>query len=285
MLISDVFNYLQDGYGKKDPNRRLEETEAEKIDLSKFDESDPRQHQMKIAFGCGIKFGFRGISEHTFLEISNITHGEFPSHHPFSGYEYYGIDNIQDKQCRLSVNQDHVRDTKDHMRIPVMDNDLCSEDFGGSIKRYLNKLAPGQTRFYCKVIPDNLRQVDLSDGTTQVFYGNCPIGKEYIKKLFKDGAAILGLSNPQNFGAHSLRAYFVTKLSNGNGVGDEERMVSSRHTSVGASAIYQERNTESESNKFVALGIELPKKKKVLPILNYTYLFLRPVLTCSFFKI
>ena len=184
MLISDVFNYLQDGYGKKDPNRRLEETEAEKIDLSKFDESDPRQHQMKIAFGCGIKFGFRGISEHTFLEISNITHGEFPSHHPFSGYEYYGIDNIQDKQCRLSVNQDHVRDTKDHMRIPVMDNDPCSEDFGGSIKRYLNKLAPGQTRFYCKVIPDNLRQVDLSDGTTQVFYGNCPIGKEYIKKNY-----------------------------------------------------------------------------------------------------
>ena len=217
---------------------------------------------MKIAFGCEAQFGFCGVSEHTFLEASHITHGEFPSHHPFAGYKYYGVDGIQDKQIKLSVHTDHVRDTKNHMRTPVMDDDPCSGDFGGSLKRYLTKLAPGQTRFYCKVIPENLRQVDPSDGTTQVFYGNCPIGKEYIKKLFKDGAAILGLKDPQNFGAHSLRAYFVTKLSNGNGVNDEERMVSSRHNSVGASAIYQERNSESEANKFAALGIEPPKKKE-----------------------
>ena len=105
-----------------------------------------------------------------------------------------------------------------------------------------------------------MRHIDPSDGTTQVYYGNCPIGKEYIKKLFKDGAAVLGLQNPQNFGAHSLRAYFVTKLSVGDGVNDKERMVSSRHNSVGASAIYQERNSKSETNKFIALGINPPAK-------------------------
>ena len=33
-------------------------------------------------------------------------------------------------------------------------------DFGGSIKRFLEKLAPGQTRIYCKVVPEDLRAVD-----------------------------------------------------------------------------------------------------------------------------
>jgi len=107
-----------------------------------------------------------------------------------------------------------------------------------------------------------LRQVDPSNGRTEVFYGNCPLGKEYINRLFKDGAVILGLANASTFAPHSLRAFFVTKLRNGEGVGDKERMVSSRHNSVAASAIYQERNLKSESNKFVALGIELPMPKK-----------------------
>ena len=89
-----------------------------------------------------------------------------------------------------------------------------------------------------------------------------PLGKEYIKKLFKDGAAILGLKNAASFGAHSLRVFFITSLSNGTGIGDKERMVSSRHDSVSANAIYQQRNSESESNKFAALGIPRPVKKK-----------------------
>ena len=58
-----------------------------------------------------------------------------------------------------------------------------------------------------------------------------------------------------------LRALFVTRLANGNGVSDEERMASSRHESLSASAIYQEQNSESESNKFAALGIRPPNKK------------------------
>ena len=217
---------------------------------------------MKVAFGSGIQFGFRGNSEHTFLETHCITQGFFPSRHPFAGYEYIGISDIQDKNIKLSVNQDHVRDMKDHMRTPIMDNDPTSADFGGSFKRFLNKLAPGQTRLYCKVIPENCRHEDPSTGRTEVFYGNCPLGKEYVNKLFKDGAAILGLANASSFAPHSLRAYFVTKLSTGDGVNQEERMASSRHNSVAASAIYQERNSVSESNKFAALGIKAPEPIK-----------------------
>ena len=142
----------------------MEETESEKFDLSKFDESDPRQHQMKVAFGSGIQFGFRGNSKHTFLETYNITQGHFPSHHPFAGYKYIGISDIQDKNIKLSVIQDHVRDMKDHMRTPIMDDDPTSSDFGGSLKRFMDKLAPGQTRLYCKVIPEKCRHEDPSTG-------------------------------------------------------------------------------------------------------------------------
>ena len=136
---------IQDGYGRNDPNQKVEELETNKINLSIFDKNDPWQHQMKIAFGCGCKFGFRGNDEHTNLQVCNIDCGTFEANHPFAGYEYFGIDHLVDKTVKLSVNTDYVRDTKNHMRIPVMNDDPTSDDFGGSIKRYLDKLAPGQT--------------------------------------------------------------------------------------------------------------------------------------------
>ena len=72
---------------------------------------------------------------------------------------------------KLSVFKDRVRDTKNCMRVPVMDDDPTSSDFGGCIKRYLEKLAPGQTRIYTKCIPLELRAIDLS-GDSEVFYAN-----------------------------------------------------------------------------------------------------------------
>ena len=69
-----------------------------------------------------------------------------------------------------------------------MSNDPTSDDLPGSIQRYLQKLAPGQTRIYCKPLPEDKRDPEW-------FYGQCPIGKSGINKLFKDGAKILGLPN------------------------------------------------------------------------------------------
>ena len=236
----------------------MDEISQEKvIDLSKFDENDPREHQMKLLVGCGLYYGFRGQVEHTNLEVSNFTHGSFPSNHPFSGYDYFGIDGLLDKTHQLSLYKDRVRDTKDCMRVPIMDNDPTSSDFGGCIKRYLDKLAPGQTRIYCKV-------KDGTDhkGKTQYFHPNMPLGKHMISGMFKEAAKILGLPNPEKFTPHSLRAFFITRLANGNGVSDQERMDSSRHDSVGASAIYQERNVHSETNKFAALGLKPDKRRR-----------------------
>ena len=256
-----IFLYTKDGYAKKSQSACLKEEVQELIDLSKFDENDPVQHQIKILFGCGKDYGFRGNSEHTFLEVMNVVHGKFPTRHPYSGYDYYGFEGLIDKTNNLSYNQDYVRDCKDAMRLPKMNNDPTSNDIAGSIERFLKKLSPGQTRFYCKVIPEKFR-VEDENGKIPYFYGHCPIGKTGINKLFKEGAKILGLPNPESFCAHSLRAYFVTRVSNGKGVNDEERMVSARHDSVGASAIYQERNCVSKSNKFLALGIAAPTKQR-----------------------
>ena len=69
--------YEKDGHGQKDPSKRLKEENEHKVGIDKFDERDPSQNQMKLLFGCGIKFGLRGSSEHTYLEVRNITHGFF----------------------------------------------------------------------------------------------------------------------------------------------------------------------------------------------------------------
>ena len=231
------------------------------IDLSKFDENDPSQHQMKILFGCGAKYGFRGNSEHTFLEVSSIVHGTFPKRHPYAGYTYYGFEGMLDKTNNLSYHQDYVRECKDAMRLPKMNDDPTSDDIAGSIERFLKKLAPGQTRFYCKTVAKE-HCVPDENGNMPLFYAHMPLGKSSINKLFKEGAKILGLPDPDSFCAYSLRAYFVTRLSNRKGVNDEEHMVSAQHNSVDTSAIYQERDCISESNKFAALGIAEPVRTR-----------------------
>ena len=79
------------GYGQENPNRRLAHPDRIKVKLSMFDESDPRQHQMKILFGCGAKFGFRGSKEHVFLELRHVRKGEFEVGHLLEGMTYYGF--------------------------------------------------------------------------------------------------------------------------------------------------------------------------------------------------
>ena len=77
--------------------------------------------------------------------------------------------------------------------------------------------------------------------------------------MFKEGAKILGLPDPERFAPHCLRAIFVSRIANGKGVSDKERMDSTRHNSLAANANYQQRDSTSESNKFAALGIKRPR--------------------------
>ena len=114
--------------------------------------------------------------------------------------------------------------------------------------------------WWCKVIPKKFQHPD-QNGVTQVFYPNQNLGKHKIRQLFKKGAAILDIPNAKDFCASSLRSMFITNLANGDGASLRECMDSSRHNSVAASNIYQERDSKSETNKFKALGI-VPKKRE-----------------------
>ena len=123
------------------------------------------------------------------------------------------------------------------MRVPKTNDDPKSNCLGGSIERFLNKLAPGQLKLYCKVIPEKFQHPD-QNGVTQVFYPNQNLGKHKIRELFKKGAGILELPNAKDFCASSLCSMFITNLANGDGVSLRECMDSSRHNSVAASNIY-----------------------------------------------
>ena len=73
--------------------------------------------------------------------------------------------------------------------------------------------------------------------------------------MFKDGAQIFGLKNPNDFYPHCLRSEFITRLAKDGSVNDEEKMRSARHSTVQASAACQNRSSVSKMNKLTALGI------------------------------
>ena len=78
-------------------NKRLSEADAEKVCISMFDESDPAQHTMKILFGSGIYFEFRGRLDHNALEVDHIGQGVFEEGHLYAGKQFISIRVVNDK--------------------------------------------------------------------------------------------------------------------------------------------------------------------------------------------
>ena len=138
--------YKAVSYGIKNPNRKLTYKQMNKIDLLLFDESDPKQHLIKMMFAFGTQFALRG-GEHVELEMSNLSHGVFEEGHPLAGLEWFGLTNMKDKTLELSVHNNHLRCDDDFLRSPVYPG--CFICLGGIIKRYLPKITPGQVRLYC----------------------------------------------------------------------------------------------------------------------------------------
>ena len=158
------------GYAVKDQKRVLSEKTVQKIDLSVLDESSPEQHQIKLLFICGIFFGFWGNEEHVNLEVWHFNCGTFDDGHKWAGIDWLGIEFITDKTHKLSINKSYVRSAEDtNIRLPAMDSseNETSLDPGGCIQRFLDKLAPGQMRIYCKVVPEKHRGKDKK----KLFYG------------------------------------------------------------------------------------------------------------------
>ena len=78
--------------------------------------------------------------------------------------------------------------------------------------------------------------------------------------MFKKGAKLLGIDNPDDFYPHSLRAMFITSLANNPGLSMKEILSSARHKSVTSSVAYMVSDGSSESAKFGALGMERSPK-------------------------
>jgi hypothetical protein len=129
----------------------LSASDAEKIDLSKFDKSDPYQHMMKILFGCGVYCMFRG-KEHAAFNISQVKFGNYPQSFEYpnlAGHPFVLIDNLLDKTCRLTINNNYARSTAEFLCFPIVPD--SPSDFGASLQCCMSKLAPNQTHMYCNV--------------------------------------------------------------------------------------------------------------------------------------
>ena len=255
LFAKRLSKYKDVGYGKPNKNRRIMHGDRKKVLLSMFDESDPRQHQMKILFGCGAKFGFRGSQEHVFLELCHVRKGEYEPGHPLEGHTYYGFGGFQDKTNKLNLNNVYLPNDDDMMRCPLVKGD--PENLAWSIEKYLEKCSPGQTRFYCKKLSKNAKERYVRNGgdAKHEFMANVPLGKTKIKELFDEGAKLLGLQSADDFYPHSLRAMFITELANDPSVSTRKAQVSARHNNSSSTANYMTRDAVSETNKLLALGM------------------------------
>ena len=56
---------------------QLKANDVEKFDLSIFNETDLRQHMMKVLFDCGLYAAFCGPQEHTQLSKSQLSFGTY----------------------------------------------------------------------------------------------------------------------------------------------------------------------------------------------------------------
>jgi hypothetical protein len=192
----------------------LSAADAEKIDLSRFDESDLLQHMMKILFGCRIYCMFCG-KEHASFAVSQIKFRHYPCTFKYAGLAGHPnvcIDNICDKSHRLTVHNSHARTTNKFLRFLINENDpVC---LGAAIKCFMPKLAPNQTRMYCRLATQEYIEATYQchGNSTSLFYANTPLGANKLKELMAKGAEITGIS--KNCRPHSLCAVGVTKLAN-----------------------------------------------------------------------
>ena len=63
---------------------------------------------------------------------------------------YYGFGIFEGKTHKLSLHNVYFPNDDDLMRCPLVRNN--PDNLAASIERYLEKITPGQTRFYCKVM-------------------------------------------------------------------------------------------------------------------------------------
>jgi hypothetical protein len=121
------------------------------------------------------------------------------------------------------------------------------------------KLAPGQTRMYCK--PATEAYINSTywchGNNSSMFYPNTPLRINKIIALMAEGARILGIQN-NNFHLHVLHAVGITNLANNSSISDAERYCAACHSAVNANQVYQTVIGHSKANRLIVLGVNIP---------------------------
>jgi hypothetical protein len=237
----------------------LSVTDTEQIDLSIFDEADPWHHMMKIMFGCGIYCMFWS-KEHAYFNVNQVKLGHYPQMFEYpglAGQPYMLINNLTDKPHRITVNNNHVHQTSKFLHFSINQDDPAN--WGASTDRYMAKLAPGQTRMYCK--PDTEAYINSTywchGNNSSIFYPNTPLGINKITALMVEGARILGILH-NNLFLHILCAVGITNLANNSSISDAERCCAAHHSTVNANQVYQTVDSCSKASRLIALGVNIP---------------------------
>ena len=117
-------------------------------------------------------------------------------------------------------------------------------------------------KMYCRVAQQpHINKMAMQGYTNVRYYKSKPLGRNSITELFKEGAMILGLSDPENFRPQSLRGACITRMVNAENVSMAETMRYARHRSVAASKTYQRTDGVSESNRLQAIGVKIPTRR------------------------
>lgn len=185
---------------------------------------------------------------------NHLETGKYPPDHRFAKYSLVGFKEMTYKHHRLSINRGFFENSK-HWRIPVI-NPKCYKDPGGTLLRYRDTWHPGQERFHTMLLTYKQMIACRYKGLDKVLYcTNRPIGKTKVARMFKEGARILNINDPERFTGHALRLVYITKIINNPNVNQKESQLATRHGSVLAQLPYIVPNEHSEVEKPKALGI------------------------------
>jgi hypothetical protein len=131
---------------------------------------------------CVLYCMFKG-REHITFTTTQMKFGNYPhsfTHIALAWYPYVTIANLLDKTHQLKVDNSYCKDIINFLCFPI--NDDNSSDFGGNLKRFVQKLWPGQIRMHCQLASEEYiySNYQCNGNLTSIYYTISPLGMELL---------------------------------------------------------------------------------------------------------
>lgn len=168
---------------------------------------------------------------------------------------WIGVESFQDKAHKLSVHNSIKRKTNNTMHLPVEIENLSSP--GGTLKRYMIKLSPGQKGFYCRSVSQlKGHKFGCAGFPNAEMSPKDVIGVHKIRVMTKEALKRLGISTT----GHGARRLAITIVVNDATVNMSESLAFVRHNFLGAQRSYITHDNNSGYARFLALRSFKPKE-------------------------